>query len=375
MGLLLPVSESLSVSVSAAGLLVSGYALGVVVGAPLLTYLMSRWRSKRVLLALMIIFTLGNAACALAPDYVSLMLARVITALAHGTYFGIGSVLATRLVPLDRRATAIAVMFTGLTLANILGVPFGTWLGHELGWRATFVAIAVVGALALGVIAALVPDVTEDVPDAGAAAAARVFLRPAVVLGMATTVLGYAGVFTVFTYIAPLLTRLTGVAEAALSPILLLFGLGLVAGNLLGGRFADKRLFETVTGTLLLLAMVLAVMRLALPNPGTAVLAVGLLGAAGFATVPPLQMWVLAKAEGAGQSLAASVNIAAFNLGNAFGAWLGGVVVDHGPGLRALPWVAAVLPLLAIALAFYAERTALDRRGLPRTCPPTGPVE
>jgi len=361
MGLLLDVGAELHVSIAAAGLLISGYALGVVAGAPVLTVLTARWPRKAVLAGLMAIFALGNAACALAPSYGLLMAARVFTALAHGTFFGVGSVVATSLVAPERRASAIAVMFTGLTVANILGVPLGTWLGQAFGWRATFWAVALVGLLALAVILAFVPK-DRDAPEAADWRADLAAIgRPVVLFGLATTVLGYAGVFAVFTYVAPALTRITGFPETAVSPILLVFGGGLVLGNLLGGRLADRHLVGTVFGTLATLAAVLALMGPALHQPATAVLFVGLLGAAGFATVAPLQMWVLEKAEGAGRSLASSFNIAAFNLGNAIGAWAGGAVIDHGPGLGMVPLAAALFPVAAIATALVAIRTDRPR--------------
>lgn len=362
MGLLLQVGGDLGVSISAAGLLISGYALGVVAGAPILTIAMGRWPRKRVLLALMAIFTLGNAACALAPDYGLLMAARILTAFAHGTFFGVGAVVATGLVAPERRASAIAIMFTGLTVATVLGVPFGTWLGQALGWRATFWAVTLVGLVALAVLARFVPGDTAP-PEAGDwRQDLRVLARRPVLLGLVITVLGFAGVFTVFTYIAPLLTEITGFGEAAVSPILLVFGGGLVVGNLLGGRLADRRLTPAVLGSLVVLALVLGAMTFALRDPVSAVLFVGLFGIAAFATVPPLQLWVLERAEGAGQSLASSVNIAAFNLGNAGGAWLGGLVIDQGPGLPALPWVAAIVPLAALALAGLSLRLEAGRR-------------
>ncbi|WP_207477137.1 MFS transporter [Arenibaculum pallidiluteum] len=363
MGLLLEVSADLGVSIAQAGLLISGYALGVVVGAPVLTVLSGNWPRKTVLLALMAIFTLGNIACAIASTYGLLMAARILTALAHGTFFGVGAVVATGLVREDRKASAIAAMFTGLTVANILGVPFGTWIGQQLGWRASFWAVALVGALALAVIGALVPKDGRAPERADWRADLRVILRGPVLLGLLTTVLGYAGVFAVFTYIAPMLTHIGGFTESAVSPILLVFGGGLVVGNLVGGKLADRRLLATVLGSLGALGLVLALMTPGLHSRASAVLFTGLLGAAGFATVAPLQMWVLSKAEGAGQSLASSFNIAAFNLGNAIGAWAGGAVIDHGPGLAYVPLVAALFPAAAVAVALLAMRQGRVRPG------------
>jgi MFS transporter, DHA1 family, inner membrane transport protein len=362
MGLLIEVGADFGVSISAAGLLITGYALGVVVGAPIMTIATGRWPRKTVLLVLMAIFTLGNAACALAPDYWSLMAARVLTAFAHGTFFGVGSVVATTLVAPSKKASAIAVMFTGLTVANILGVPFGTWLGQGYGWRSTFSAVTLVGLVAFAIIALLVPK------DKTAPAASNlrndlaVLARSQVLMGLLTTVLSWVGVFAVFTYIAPILIRISGFSESAVSPILLVFGGGLVVGNLLGGRLADRWLIPALLGSLLTLAAVLLLMTFAAHNQTAAVVFVALLGAAAFATVPPLQMWVLEKAAGAGQSLASSFNIAAFNLGNAIGAWLGGFVIDHGLGLGAVPWVAALVPLAAAAVAGCAIHSDRRRR-------------
>jgi MFS transporter, DHA1 family, inner membrane transport protein len=370
MGLLLQVSADLHVSIAAAGLLISGYALGVAVGAPLLTIATRRVPRKTVLLALMAIFTLGNIACALAPNYEMLMAARVITSLAHGTFFGVGSVVATGLVAPEKRASAIAVMFTGLTAATMLGVPAGAWLGLQFGWRSTFWAVALIGVFALAVLAVFVPRdrAADKQAPASLADELAVLARPQVLLGLAMTVLGFAGVFAVFTYIQPLLTRITGLSEAAVSPILLLFGGGLAVGNILGGKLADRALMPAVLGTLAALAVVLAVMEPALHSGVTAALFVGLLGIAAFATVAPLQLRVLDKASGAGQNLASSLNIAAFNLGNALGAWVGGVVIDRGPGLGALGWVAALLTLAGLAIALWSR--ALDRRELPLACAP-----
>ncbi|AUG54157.1 MFS transporter [Thalassospira marina] len=349
MGLLLDVARDLDVSLSSSGLLVTGYALGVVVGAPVLTVFTGKWRRKNVLLFLMAVFIAGNFLCAIAPDYTTLMLARIVAAFAHGAFFGIGAVVATDLVAKEKKASAIAIMFTGLTVANVLGVPFGTWLGQMFGWRATFDAVTVIGIIALLATAFLVPR-DEKHTTIDVAAETRALLRPQVLLGLAITVLGFGGVFTAFTFIAPLLTQIAGFSDAAVSPILLLFGVGLFFGNLYGGRFADRHLMATLVASLVFLTVVLVVLTYALDNQIFAVITVGILGAAAFSTVPPLQMRVLAKAEGA-PSLASSINIAAFNLGNAGGAWLGGVAIDHGPGLPGVPLVAAAITVGGLVLA------------------------
>ncbi|MBS0452387.1 MAG: MFS transporter [Proteobacteria bacterium] len=368
MGLLLQVSADLHVSIATAGLLISGYALGVAVGAPVLTIATRSLPRKTVLLALMAVFTLGNIACAVAPNYESLMAARVLTSLAHGTFFGVGSVVATGLVPADKRASAIAIMFTGLTAATLLGVPAGAWLGLHHGWRATFWAVAIVGVVAFVVLAIFVP---RDGKQRAALVPLRdelaVLARPQVLLGLAITVFGFAGVFALFTYIQPLLTRVAGLPESAVSPALLLMGGGLAVGNILGGKLADRALMPALLGSLAALILVLLAMPLAMQAPAGALLFVAILGVVCFATVAPMQMRVLDKAAGAGQNLASSLNIAAFNLGNALGAWAGGAAISQGPGLTSLGWVAALLTVVGLGIALWSR--ALDRRAPSEVCP------
>jgi MFS transporter, DHA1 family, inner membrane transport protein len=302
------------------------------------------------------------------------MIARVITSFAHGSFFGIGSVVATGLVPQNKKASAIAIMFTGLTVATILGVPFGTWLGQLYGWRATFWAVTLIGIVAFAVIALLVPKSSAPTVESNLKDDLAVLTRRSVALGLITTIIGYAGVFAVFTYIAPMLTEITGFSEAIVSPAMLVFGLGLLIGNLVGGKFADRWLKPTLVGSLAVLALTSLAMSFALHDKIAAIVFVGLLGLSAFATVPPLQMWVLKTAEGAGQSLASSLNIAAFNLGNALGAWLGGVVIDHGPGLAAIPAVAALVTVSGLGIAFLSLRSehhgrpAVQIPAQPRSC-------
>ena len=360
MGLLLQVSADLGISVPLAGLLMTGYALGVFVGAPVLTIATRTLPRKTTLLVLMAIFTLGNLAAALSPSFGWLMAARIVTALAHGTFFGVGSLVATSLVAPERKASAIALMFTGLTLATLLGVPFGSWLGLAFGWRSTFWAVTAIGLVALVVLAVFVPADRERVVPGSLAEEFKVLTRPQVQLGLIMTVLGFGGIFAVFTFIQPILVQLAGFSEAAVSPILLVFGGGLVVGNLLGGRWADRRLAPALIGSITLLTIAMFASGFAFHSQAGAVIAAFVLGAAAFATVAPLQMWVLQQAGGAGQGLASSLNIAAFNLGNAFGAWLGGVVITQGLGYGAIAPVAAVVPLTALGLAVVA--VSFERR-------------
>ena len=240
MGLLMQVSADLGVSIPQAGLLMTGYALGVFVGAPILTIATRRLPRKTTLLVLMAIFTIGNVAAALAPSYGLLMAARIVTALAHGTFFGVGSLVAVSLVAPQRKASAIAIMFTGLTLATLLGVPFGSWLGLAYGWRSTFWAVGAIGLIAFAVLAALVPRDKDAVSPGPLREEFAVLARPQVQMGLAMTVLGFGGVFAVFTYIQPILTELAGYSKEAVSPILLVFGAGLVGGNLVGGRLGRQ---------------------------------------------------------------------------------------------------------------------------------------
>jgi DHA1 family inner membrane transport protein len=360
MGLLLQVAGDMQVSVPTAGLLISGYALGVFVGAPVLTLATRRLPRKAVLLGLMAIFTLGNAACALAPNYALLMAARVLTSLAHGTFFGVGSVVATSLVAEDKRASAIATMFIGLTVATLLGVPFGAWFGLMLGWRAAFWAVTAIGVVAFVVVAALVPGHVGDNDKAVSLREELAVLgRPQVLLGLGMTVFGFAGLFVVFTYIQPILTRLTGFSDGAVSPVLLVFGVGLSIGNVAGGRLADRGLARALIGTLAALAIVLVALATVLSIKSLTIMLILLLGIAAFATVAPLQLRVLEAAGSGGRTLASSLNIAAFNLGNALGAWAGGVTIDRGLGLPVLPLVAAGITAIGLMLALWSLR--LDR--------------
>lgn len=372
MGLLMQVATDLKVSIASAGLLISGYALGVFAGAPLLTAATVRLPRKVVLVALMVVFTLGNLACALAPNYELLLAARVLTSLAHGTFFGVGAVVATLLVDKERKASALSVMFTGLTVATLLGVPAGAWLGLHHGWRATFWAVAAIGVVATIVTAVLVPK-SASVPATSLGQELRVVTRRPVLLGLLMTTLGFGGMFTVYTFIQPLLTQVSGFADAAVSPILLLFGAGMIVGNLVGGRLADRDLSRALLITLFALAATMALMRFALPSKPVMAVFVGLLGAAAFATGAPLQTWVLRKA-GDAQSLASSLNIGAFNLGNAFGAWLGSAALAHGAPLPALTWIGALVPASAFVVAWYAtrqEREPCESIALPDCSEPT----
>jgi DHA1 family inner membrane transport protein len=358
MGLLPNVARDLAVSIPSAGLLVTGYALGVAVGAPLLAVLTSRMPRKLALQLLMAVFIVGNVLCAVAPGYGLLMVARVVTSFAHGSFFGIGAVVAASLVPAEKRASAIALMFTGLTLANVLGVPFGTFIGQEFGWRATFWIVAALGVLSALGVTALVPN-RHDAGPSGLGHEVRVLKEPQVWLALAMTVLGFGGVFVVFTYIAPILEQVGGFSPRGVTLVLVLFGVGLTIGNTIGGKLADRSLMPSLMGILIALAIVMAVFATTSHSQTGTIVTIFVWGIAAFATVPPLQTRVVEKAKAA-PNLASTLNIGAFNVGNAGGAWLGGMVLERGHALDSLPWVAAAVAILALAVTWYAAR--LDAR-------------
>ncbi|MFC0448043.1 MFS transporter [Rhodococcus jostii] len=367
MGLLPEVSADFQVSESVAGYLISGYALSVAVGAIVITAAVTRFDRKRVLESLMVLFIGGNLLSALAPTYEVMMGGRVLAALCHGAFFGIGSVLAADLVPASKRAGAIATMFAGLTIANVLGVPFGTFLGQQFGWRSTFWAITVIGVVALIGIATLVPSVSrpEDAPESGGLRGElRAFRSPQVWFSIAVTILGFGGMFGAFTYIAFTLTEVGGFASSSVPWLLVLFGAGLFVGNFLGGRAADKALTRTLTAILAVLTVVLVVFALTAGSKPMTIVALFLMGAFGFATVPGLQMRIMNYAAQA-PTMASGANIAAFNVGNALGAWLGGITIAAGLGFTSPIWMGAALTVAALAVLVVA--TALDRRSEDRS--------
>lgn len=363
MGLLPEVAADFGVSIPTSGLLVTGYALGVVAGAPLMTALGTKISRKRMLMLLMGLFVVGNLLSAFAPSFGAMLAGRIVASLAHGAFFGIGSVVAAELVAPHKKAGAIALMFTGLTVANVVGVPGGTFIGQSIGWRTTFAVVAALGVVGLAGVAKLVPDMPrpEGVRLRDEVAA---FRNAQVLLAMAMTVLGFGGVFAAITYIAPMMTEAAGFADSSVTWLLVLFGLGMVGGNLLGGRYADRHLMPLLYVTLGALGVVLALFTVTAHHKFLAAASIVLIGALGFATVPPLQKRVLDQAKGA-PTLASAVNIGAFNLGNALAAWLGGLVISAGFGLTAPNWVGALLAVSALALAVLSA--ALERREGRRT--------
>lgn len=354
MGLLPTIASDLGVSIPKAGLLVTVYALGVMIGAPLMTLATSRLQRHHLLVGLMAIYTLGNGMAALSTSYTALMLARIVTSLNHGAFFGVGSVVAASLVPADRRAGAVATMFMGLTIANVGGVPLASWIGEVVGWRTAFGGMAAIG---LGVMAALSFALPRDTDHQGGdmRAELRVLKRPAVLGALAVTALGSGAMFTVFTYIAPILRDETHVSATFVTAMLVLYGLGLTLGNWLGGRYADRSLDGTLIVVLVALTALLVVFAITMRWPLPAAVSIFAWGVATFALVPPVQMRVMAVASDA-PNLASSINIGAFNLGNALGAAVGGGVLAIGLGYPAIAVAGALISALGLVLVLVTRR-------------------
>ncbi|MGU7782798.1 MFS transporter [Burkholderia sp. PU8-34] len=362
MGLLPVIAQGVNVSIPTAGMLITTYAIGVMVGAPLMTLAFSRWSRRTALIALMSIFTIGNLLSAASTNYTTLLLARLVTSLNHGAFFGLGSLVAASVVPRHKQASAVATMFMGLTIANIGGVPAATWLGQTIGWRMSFAATAGLGILTMLILRVALPrGEAGNVPHVRGEL--KVLTRPVVLMAMATTVLGAGAMFTLYTYIAPTLEHLAGASPSFVTAMLVLVGVGFSIGNIAGGRLADRSLNGSLIIFLtLLVAVMLAFPLLAKTHLGTAVAIVGW-GIATFAVVPPLQMRVMrAAAEAPG--LASSVNVGAFNLGNAVGAAAGGAAISAGFGYGAVPLVGALVA--ASGLLLVLVQIALQRQ--PKAC-------
>lgn len=348
MGLLPEVAGDLNVSIPVAGWLISGYALGVAIGAPIMALLTARLPRKLSLILLMVIFIVGNLLCALALSYHFLMLARVITALCHGAFFGIGAVVAASLVPAGRKASAVALMFTGLTLANVLGVPIGTWFGQLYGWRATFWGVAVIGVIAfLALVVSLPSQKDEEATDLKSEI--KALAHGKLWLSLSMTVFFSAAMFALFSYVAPMLLQVTGITPRGVSWTLFLIGAGLTVGNILGGRLADWRVSFSLILSFSLIAVFSLLFRWTSHGAWLAEITLFLWAMAAFATVPALQINVVLHGKEA-PNLVSTLNIAAFNVGNALGAWVGGTVIERGYGLTAVPVAAAGLAVIGLII-------------------------
>lgn len=365
-GLLPTVAQDLHITLPLAGLIVSVYALGVTFGAPVLTALTGRIERKPLLLGLMALFVVGNTAAALSPSYELLLVARVLSAFAHGVFFSVGATIAADLVPENRRASAIAMMFMGLTVAIVTGVPLGTFIGQTFGWRATFWGVSLLGVIAFIGIAALLPSNLHKAAPSSLLDQVRVLGSGRLLLVFAMTALGYGGTFVTFTYLASILEQVTGFQASSVSLILVLYGLAIAIGNIAGGRIADRNPVKALTVLFALQAAVLVLFSFTALSPLWTLVTLAALGFLSFANVPGLQIYVvqLAKEHRPGAvDVASALNIASFNLGIALGAWIGGMVVASSLGLGATPWVGAVLVAGAFVLTVWSG--ALDRRQEP----------
>jgi MFS transporter, DHA1 family, inner membrane transport protein len=362
MGLLPVIAVGLNVSIPTAGLLVSAYAMGVVLGAPLMTLTTGSMARKTLLIWLMGIFTLGNLLAALSGTYAMLLVARIVTSLCHGAFFGVGSIVATSVVSENRRAGAVATMFMGLTIANVGGVPLASWVGEAAGWRTAFWGITGFGVLAMAALWAALPHMPQHLRiDIGTEL--RILRRPSVLSALGVTVLGSGAMFAVFTYIAPILREQTHVSAAFVTAMLVLYGLGLTVGNWLGGRYADRSIDGTLIAVLTALTGLLIVFAVTMNWPAPAAISIFAWGVATFALVAPLQLRVMAAAHGA-PNLASSMNIGAFNLGNALGAAVGGGVIDIGAGYPAVSVSGALLAGAGLLLVL-ATRTKPSKQPVP----------
>lgn len=357
-GLLPEITADFSVSESVAGYLVSGYALSVAAGAIGLTAAVSRVERKRVLLGLVVLFIVGNLISAMAPTYAVMLTGRIVAALCHGAFFGVGAVVASNMVPDNKKAGAISLMFAGLTVANVVGIPFGTFIGQQFGWRATFWVITAIGVITFFGIQLLVQR--SPAPEAvSLRSEIGVLHRPQVLLSAMVSILTFGGLVGAYTYIAFTLTEISGFEAKAVPWLLLLFGIGTFIGNLLGGRLADRALDRSLQMILVVLIAVLSIFALMVTNTIAALIAMFLLGAVGFATAPGLQLRIMHFA-GDAPTVASGANIAALNIGNALGTWLGGLAIAAGLGFASPLWVGA--GLATAALLVLMPSSAASRR-------------
>jgi len=358
MGLLPVIADGVDVSIPRAGLLVSAYAIGVTLGAPVMTLLFARFGKRAALIALMAIFTVGNLMSALSPDYWTLLVSRIVTSLNHGAFFGLGAIVAASVVPRERQASAVATMFMGLTIANIGGVPVATWVGQQIGWREAFAGTAVLGLVTIAALAVALPEGAPGKrPEVRREL--KVLARPEVLVSLATTVMGAGAMFTLYTYVAPLLQTLTQATEGFVTLSLVLIGLGFTIGNWLGGRVADWSLEGATAIFLAALATIMLAAPFLLGTSTGAALTLLIWGGAAFAIVPPVQMRVMQAASEA-PGLASSINIGAFNLGNAVGAALGGAVIGAGFGYGMVPVAGGLLAAAGLGLVWLGRRRAAE---------------
>lgn len=358
-GLLPTVASDLHITIPSAGLLVSLYAIGVAIGAPVLTALTSGFPRKRLLISLMGLFIIGNALAAIAPGFYTLVVARIVTGFAHGVFFSVGATIAASLVPAGKRASAISIMFSGLTIAIITGVPLGTFIGQHFGWRATFIGVALLGVIGLIFSIILVPGHLKNEKPASLKTLVKVLGEKRLVLAYLMTALGYGGTFVAFTYLSPILQELTGLRESLVGIILLLYGIAIAIGNLVGGKVSNKNPLKALLWIFVLQAIVLLVFACSARYTVPAIITLFIMGGLSFANVPGLQLLVVQIAEKhrpGMEDVASAFNIAAFNAGIAVSAYAGGLIVASPLGLGATPWVGAIFVLLAVGVTLLSTR-------------------
>ncbi|MDO6654832.1 MFS transporter [Anaerobacillus sp. 1_MG-2023] len=361
-GLLSSIADDLSISITLAGLLISGYAIGVAIGAPVLTALTGKMNRKTLLMSLMVVFIIGNLVAGISTSFGLLLVARFITAFSHGIFFSIGSTIAADLVPENKRASAIAFMFTGLTVATVTGVPLGTFIGQAFGWRATFLGVALLGVIGIIASAILVPKDLKESPPAKFSEQVKILTNGKLLLAFAITALGYGGTFVAFTYLAPLLEDVTGLSVKFVSVILLVYGVAVAIGNVIGGKASDKNPLKALFWMFVMQAIILLIMTLALPFKVAGIISIFFMGLFAFMNVPGLQVLVVNLAEKyvpSAVNVASALNIAAFNVGIAIGSFVGGVIVDS-IGLIHTPWIGAIMVVGAVVLTGWLR--AMERK-------------
>ncbi|MDQ0781758.1 MFS transporter [Chryseobacterium sp. W4I1] len=358
-GLLPTVAGDLGISIPSAGLLVSLYAIGVAIGAPVLTALTGKIPRKTLLVSIMILFVIGNGLASIAPGFITLIMARVLTGFAHGVYFSIGSTIAASLVPEEKRATAISIMFAGLTLAIVTGVPLGTFIGQHFGWRATFIGVSILGIIGLIVSLLLVPNHLKSGKTASLKSLPEVLGNRRLLFAFLMTAMGYGGTFVVFTYLSPILQQITGFQESTVTLILLIYGIAIALGNLLGGKVANKNPLKALLWMFAGQGLILLTFYFTAGNQILSIITLFLLGGLSFATVPGLQLLVVQIAEKelpGTEDVSSGVNIAAFNIGIAIGSFTGGLIVTSSLGLASTPLIGALFLLATVLITLYSIR-------------------
>ncbi|WP_426577960.1 MFS transporter [Xenorhabdus stockiae] len=352
MGVLLNIARDFNISITLAAYSITAYAFGVVIGAPLITSFLSQYNKKYSLIFLMMIFTAGNFWCGISGNITTLIIARIITAFAHAAFFGISSVYASELAAPDKRASAVSAVFLGATLANIMGVPLGTWVGQFFGWRYTFFMVTLIGLFSALSVLFFVPNrQAMGMNKISIIDELKIIIQAKVFKSLLITALGFSGVFSAFTYIAPMLKDVTQMNEKLIPFVLALFGIGMIVGNHIGGKLTDKGTRKALIITLSFLIVVLCLFPVAILNIVSACMAVFLLGIAMFSTIPPLQIQALDSSE-TSKSMVSSCNIAAFNLGNATGAWIGGLLLAYGVSLSYIPLAGALMTAIGLIIAY-----------------------